>query len=72
MWELRLPAGAWDEAKGPVIWGTTVRPPKGLAPSETFTRVRGNPKCEGEVCYFFQVDGESFSKTILFGVIIEP
>jgi hypothetical protein len=71
-WELRLPAGAWDEARGPVhIWGTTVRPPKGWRLRRAFTRVRGT-RDQGESCYFFQVDGVSFSDTVLFGVIIQP
>ncbi len=69
--ELLLPAGAWDEAKGTVhIWGKTIRPPKGWRVQGVSTRVRGKPI--GESCYFFQVDGESFSETILFGVIVQP
>jgi hypothetical protein len=71
-WELHLPAGAWGKAKGPVhIWGTTVRPPNGWRLRKALTRVRGTAD-QGESCYFFQVDGVSFSDTILVGVIIQP
>jgi hypothetical protein len=27
---------------------------------------------EGEHCYFFQLDGTSFSQTVFFGAIIQP
>ncbi|MDQ2910509.1 MAG: hypothetical protein M3R39_05775 [Actinomycetota bacterium] len=72
-WELRLPAGEWDEAKGPItIWGKRVRPPAGWRLRGVYTRVRGAPvRGQGEACYFFQVDGEAFSETILFAVIIQ-
>jgi hypothetical protein len=39
-WELHLPAGAWDEAHGPVrIWGTRIRPPKNWRVRRAYTRV---------------------------------
>jgi hypothetical protein len=71
-WELRLPAGAWDEARGPVqIWGTTVRPPSGWRLRRALTRVHGTAD-QGESCYFFQVYGVSLIETYLVGVIIQP
>jgi len=72
VWELRLPAGDWDEAPGLVrIWGKTIHPPKGWRVRKAFTRVRPRGR-QGEACYFFQVDGKSFSETIEFGAIIQP
>jgi hypothetical protein len=70
-WELRLPAGAWDEAHGPVrIWGTRVRPPKNWRVRRAYTRVLA-ASGRGELCYFFQLDGRSFNQTVLFGVIVQ-
>jgi hypothetical protein len=70
-WELRLPAGAWDEARGPVrIWGERVRPPSGWRMRRAFTRVLA-ASGRGELCYFFQLDGTSFSQTVVFGAIVQ-
>lgn len=70
-WELHLPPGAWDEAKGPVrIWGKRVRPPKAWRARRAYTRVLA-ASGQGELCYFFQLDGRSFSQTALFGVIVQ-
>jgi hypothetical protein len=70
-WELRLPAGAWDEAHGPVhIWGTRVRAPKKWRVRRAYTRVLA-ASGKGELCYFFQLDGRGFSQTVVFGVIVQ-
>jgi hypothetical protein len=70
-WELRLPAGAWDEARGPVrIWGKRIRPPKGWRVRRAYTRVLATSG-RGELCYFFQLDGTSFSQTVVFGAIVQ-
>jgi hypothetical protein len=69
-WELRLPAGAWDETSGPVrIWGKTFSPSKSWRVRRAYTRVLAGG--QGELCYFFQLDGRSFSKTVLFGAIVQ-
>lgn len=70
-WELRLPAGAWDEAQGSVgIWGKRIRPPKHWRVRRAYTRVLA-ASGQGELCYFFQLDGKSFSQTVGFGVIVQ-
>jgi hypothetical protein len=70
-WELRLPAGAWDEAHGPVpVWGKRVRPPKNWRVRRAYTRVLA-ASGRGQLCYFFQLDGRTFSKTVPFGVIVQ-
>ncbi len=70
-WELRLLAGPWDEARGPVrVWGKRVRPPKKWRVRRAYTRVAA-ASGQGELCYFFQLDGTSFSQTLLFGVIVQ-
>ena len=67
-WELRLPAGAWDEARGAVrVWDTRVRPPKNWG---AYTRVLA-ASGKAELCYFFQLDGRSFSQAVPFGVIVQ-
>lgn len=71
-WELRLPGGAWEEARGTVrIWGKRVRPPKRWRVRRAYTRVLA-ASGQGELCYFFQLDGRSFSQTVLFGIIVQP
>jgi hypothetical protein len=69
--ELALPAGDWDESGGGSVrvWGKTFVPPRGWRVTSAATRVRG--RGQGEQCYFFQVDGMSFSETVVFGVIVE-
>jgi len=70
-WELRLPAGGWDEAQGAVrIWGKRVRPLKGSRVRRAYTRILA-ASGRGELCYFFQLDGRSFSRTVVFGVIVQ-
>jgi hypothetical protein len=66
--ELRLPAGSWAEGSERLrAWGRTVRPEQGWRVAVVNVRVR-----EGG-CYFFQIDGKSFSERgILFGVIWQP
>jgi hypothetical protein len=50
--ELRLPAGPWDEARGPVrIWGKRVRPPKNWRVRRAHTRVLA-ASGRGELCSF--------------------
>lgn len=71
-WELRLPAGAWDETRGPVrIWGTRVSAPPNWRVRPAYTRIRAAGR-RGERCYFFQLDGRSFSQAVMFGAIVEP
>jgi hypothetical protein len=71
-WELRLPAGRWDEANGAVrIWSRRVVPPNGWRVRRSLTRVLPGSG-PGVRCYFFQLDGTRFSQTVMFGVIIEP
>ena len=72
--ELRLSAGPWDEARPPVrLWDTVVRVPKGWRVTSALTRVSGRPAAgRHPECYFFQVDGNRFSQTIVFGAIIQP
>ncbi len=70
-WELRLPTGTWDEAHGSVrIWGTRIRPPKNWRVRRAYTRVLA-ASGQGELCYFFQLDGRSFSQTVVFGAIVQ-
>jgi hypothetical protein len=69
-WELWLPAGAWDEADPPLrIWGREVSPPAGWRLRMVPTRVHESARSE---CYFVQIDGESFSEAIVFGIQIQP
>ena len=74
VWELRLPAGPWAETDRPLrIWGRLVRPPAGWRVTTAYTRVpvRASRRQDPD-CYFFQVDGLSFSESIVFGAIIQP
>jgi hypothetical protein len=70
-WELRLPAGRWDERHGHVrAWDARIRPPIGWRVTAALTRVDESEPA-GD-CYFFQVDGEDFSETIVFAAAIQP
>jgi hypothetical protein len=63
-WELRLPAGSWDERRTPLrVWRRTVRPREGwrVAVSTMLLRRGG--------CYGFQIDGLTFSHVIRFYAI---
>jgi hypothetical protein len=70
-YELRLPAGPWDEKDGPIrVWDTVVRPAAGWRVAVRATRALGTEAGKG--CYFLQFDGESFSESVLVGVLIQP
>jgi hypothetical protein len=62
--EFRLPAGRWAETREPLrAWGTALHPEEGWRVAIVHVRVRQRG------CYFFQMDGTSFSSPgILFGV----
>ena len=65
--ELRLPAGRWDELKGPVnVWGQTIQPRPRLrvAVVDVWAKAGG--------CYGLQVDGGSFSYRIVFHGAWQP
>jgi hypothetical protein len=72
--ELRLPAGPWDEMDGRVrVWdGKSVQLPEGWRAAMRPTRVRDLPDGPGPSCYFLQFDGDSFSESVLVGVLIQP
>lgn len=71
--ELRLPAGEWDEALRPLrVWGRAVRPPAGWRVTAALTRVLVREPDAANRCFFFQIDGTSFSETVLVGVLIQP
>jgi hypothetical protein len=74
VWELRLPAGGWDETKRPLrIWGRVVRPATGWRVTTAYTRVPERPpRGQNPDCFFFEIDGLSFSETVVFGAIIQP
>ncbi len=65
--ELRLPAGRWDELKGPVnVWGQTIQPRPRLrvAVVDVWAKAGG--------CYGLQMDGGSFSYRIVFHGAWQP
>jgi hypothetical protein len=65
-WELRLPAGRWDEAEPLEVWGgRAVQPRRGWRIAVAQTRLRTGG------CYAYQVDGESFSETIRFSATMQ-
>jgi hypothetical protein len=65
-WELRLPAGRWQETREPFrIWDQIVRPAKGWRLQAERLRIRARG------CYAFQVDGESFSERIVFSAVLQ-
>ena len=67
---LRLPAGPWDEDEGEIRWADrVVHLPDGWRAKVVPIRVRSTRSPD---CYFFQLDGEGFSETVLFGVLIQP
>jgi hypothetical protein len=70
-WELRLPAGSWDEARGRLrIWGKSVSTPPHWRVRRADTRIRAEEE-GGELCFFFQLDGRSFSQSVMFGAIVQ-
>jgi hypothetical protein len=65
-WELRLPAGGWQEARRLVrAFGKIARPRKGWRLQVERLRIRSRG------CYGFQVDGESFSERIVFYAVLQ-
>jgi hypothetical protein len=68
-WELRLPAGSWEEQATPLKvwpWGQTAHPRPGWRLAIAQTRIRATG------CYAYQVDGHSFSYRIVFSAIMQP
>ena len=75
--ELHLPAEGWDEtASGLRVWGGTMRPPAGWRAAIRPTRVSDELRDDGNpsagTCFFLQVDGTTFSDTIIVGALVQP